>query len=204
MIRSLHRRTRLACRALVAAVLVPVVLASCSAAPPTAVPTPSATSAPASPPAGSGSVAGTSTATPGPERPAATPSATATPATATPDTAPPDASLAAEGGDAVTGQLGSYTWAGGGSDSPWLPGSPVTVGAREPLSVALAEGPAVSRWSARRAPGTTNPAGAVALGSGSGRIAFGAPAAGTWTVEVSVTFAGELGSATYYWRLKVR
>ena len=35
---------------------------------------------------------------------------------------PPAATLAAEGGDPVAGQLGSYTWAGGGSDSPWLPG----------------------------------------------------------------------------------
>ena len=36
---------------------------------------------------------------------------------------PPDAELAAEGGDPVTGQLGTYIWAGAGSDSPWLRGS---------------------------------------------------------------------------------
>ena len=35
---------------------------------------------------------------------------------------PPVASLAAEGGDPVVGQLGSYIWADGGSDAPWLPG----------------------------------------------------------------------------------
>ena len=50
---------------------------------------------------------------------------------------PPDASLAAEGGDPVPGQLGTFTWAGGGSDSPWLPGTPITVGAGESLTVTL-------------------------------------------------------------------
>ena len=37
---------------------------------------------------------------------------------------PPAATLAVEGGDPVAGQLGSFTWNGGGSDSPWLPGAP--------------------------------------------------------------------------------
>ena len=57
---------------------------------------------------------------------------------------PPDAgraaaaSLAVEGGDPVAGSLGSYTWAGGGSDSPWLPGAPMRVGSGERLRLTLA------------------------------------------------------------------
>ncbi|MEA2610414.1 MAG: hypothetical protein QOG32_140 [Chloroflexota bacterium] len=50
-------------------------------------------------------------------------------------TQPPDAALAAEGGDPVIGQLGSFTWGAGGSDSPWLPGAPLVVGVGERLRV---------------------------------------------------------------------
>ena len=35
-------------------------------------------------------------------------------------------------------------------------------------------------------------------------IAFPAPPAGSWSVQVTVDFAGGLGSATYYWHLDVR
>ncbi len=122
-----------------------------------------------------------------------------------PGEGPPTASLAAEGGDPVVGQLGTFTWGDGGSDSPWLPGAPVAVGSREPLTVTLADGPPVSGWTARRVrAGATSPAGAVAVGSGSGPIAFDAPATGSWTVEVAVTFADGLGSAAYFWRLDIR
>src|SRR3954452_7640141 len=38
---------------------------------------------------------------------------------------PPEATLAVEGGDPVAGKLGTYIWADGGSDSPWLPGAPI-------------------------------------------------------------------------------
>ena len=118
---------------------------------------------------------------------------------------PPDALLKAEGGDPVTGQLGSYTWADGGSDSPWLPGTPITVGAREPLTVTLGDGVAIADWTARRVPaGTTNGADAVGLGAGVAPATFTAPAAGRWSVQVTVRFGDDLGSATYYWGLTVR
>jgi hypothetical protein len=85
-----------------------------------------------------------------------------------------------------------------------LPGAPLTVGRGEPLTVSIA-GAAVAGWSASRVPGgTTNGTGAVALGSGAAPIAFTAPGAGTWSVQASVQFAGNLGSATYYWQLTVR
>ena len=116
---------------------------------------------------------------------------------------PPAARLAAEGGEPVTGQLGTFVWGDGGSDSPWLPGAPLHVGAGERLVVALSPATAIGSWRARytRA-GAANPAGATSLGSGAGDVALTAPAQGTWTVEIAVDFGG-LGSASYFWRLEV-
>jgi hypothetical protein len=119
---------------------------------------------------------------------------------------PPAAWLRVEGGDPVLGQVGSFTWAGGGSDSPWLPGGRIRVGAGERLLLTLAPATATGPWSARSAAqGTLDGAGAVALGEGGGEpIGFAAPGPGTWSVQVAVRFAGELGSATYYWQVEVR
>ena len=118
--------------------------------------------------------------------------------------APPQGSLAAEGGDAVPGQVGTYTWRDGGSDSPWLPGARITVGTGEPLSVSLTPPVAVAAWQARSVPaGTAGPTGATSLGEGDGPPTFAAPGAGVWTVEVHVVFDGDLGSASYFWRLEV-
>jgi hypothetical protein len=137
-----------------------------------------------------------------PSPPAATPSTAASPSAAT---EPPAASLSVEGGDPVTGQLGTFTWGDGGSDSPWLPGSPITVGAVEPLTVTIADGVGVATWSARRVPaGATDGTGAVSLGTGGPPIAFDAPATGSWSVQVIVDFVGGLGSASYYWLVTVQ
>ena len=116
--------------------------------------------------------------------------------------------LAVEGGDPVAGQLGSYTWDGGGSDSPWLPGAPIAVGAGERLTPSLAAGVAVDDLVCARAgrPGSSDGAGAVALGDrdgGADRLRA-PPATGRWSVQVTVRFADELGSATYYWQVTVR
>jgi hypothetical protein len=120
--------------------------------------------------------------------------------------APPGASLSAEGGDPVAGQLGAYTWAGGGSDSPWLPGSPIAVGAGEPLTVRLDGAAVVADWTATRVPsGTSDGSGAVALATAEGEpIRFIAPAAGSWSVQVQVRFDGGSDGAAYYWLLDVR
>jgi hypothetical protein len=118
---------------------------------------------------------------------------------------PPAATLSVEGGDPVTGQLGSYTWNSSGSDSPWLPGSSIAVGDGERLTVAFADGPAVADWSARRVKaGTTDGSGTVGLGSGGPPPTFGAPPAGRWSVQVTVDFADGIGSASYYWAITVR
>jgi hypothetical protein len=117
---------------------------------------------------------------------------------------PPAASLAAEGGDAVEGQLGTYIWRDGGSDSPWLPGSRIAVGAGEPLSVELDPAIEVAAWQARSVPaGVDGPAGAASLGEGTGTPAFPAPGSGTWTIEVHVAFDRGIGDASYFWRLEV-
>ncbi len=137
-----------------------------------------------------------------PSSPAATASAAASPASAT---EPPAAALAAEGGDPVTGQLGTFTWGDGGSDSPWLLGSPIAVGAGEHLTISLADGVGVATWSARRVPaGTTDGSDAAGLGTGGPPIAFDAPGTGSWSVQVTVDFDEGLGSASYYWLVTVR
>ncbi len=142
----------------------------------------------------------------GPSPTASVAASPVTPATpVTPVTAePPPASLAAEGGDPVTGTLGSFTWNNGGSDSPWVPGARIHVGAGELLTVTVAGAVGVAEWTARRVPaGSTDGAGAVGLGDGTGTITFQAPPPGAWSAQVTVWFTDDLGSATYYWRLDV-
>ncbi len=118
---------------------------------------------------------------------------------------PPAASIAVEGGDPVVAQLGTFTWMNGGSDAPWLDGSPIHVGAGETLILTLAEEFPIGPWYVRRvAPGSRDGMGAVAMGHGSGEpITFGAPPPGSWSVAVSVRFAVNDGSALYYWRIDV-
>ncbi len=118
--------------------------------------------------------------------------------------APPDALMAAEGGDPVAGQLGTFVWFETGSDAPWLPGAPLAVGAGEPLTVSLAPDDGIRTWGARFVPAAAGgPDGAVTLGEGPGVPRFDAPGPGDWTVEVFVEFAAGAGNARYFWRLAV-
>ena len=122
-----------------------------------------------------------------------------------PGASPPFATLAAEGGDPVAGQLGSYVWAGGGSDSPWLPGAPITVGVAEPLRVTFQPTIDIDSWAARFVPSTaSDPTGARSLGEGTGVPQLRAPVAGSWTVEVHVVFADGAGNASYFWKVTAR
>ncbi len=119
--------------------------------------------------------------------------------------APPEALLAAEGGDPVMGQLGTYIWMNGGSDAPWLRGAPINVGAGEPLSVTFLPGIDVASWRTRYVPAASDgETGGASLGEGAGPPAFLAPAIGSWTVAVTVTFLQDAGDANYYWRLDVQ
>jgi len=132
------------------------------------------------------------------------PTASVVPAVGRPEIeVPPDAELSVEGGDPVTGQLGTFAWRGGGSDSPWLPGTPIRVGAGETLRVTPTPDVAISSWSALLAPAAnTGGEGAVNAGSGSAAVDVTAPGAGSWTLAVTIAF-GDLGSATYSWLLEV-
>lgn len=166
---------------------------------------------------GCGGTASSPAGSEGPSVPATAAPATAAPPTAAPTVAPtmtpeppapslgepPAASLAVEGGDPVMGALGSFTWGGGGSDSPWLPGAPIGVGSGEQVTVSLAGDVPVMAWAAKRIPaGATDGAGAVALGDGqTGPITLTAPGPGRWSVQVEVTFGDDLGSAAYYWEI---
>jgi hypothetical protein len=120
------------------------------------------------------------------------------------DSGPPAARLAAEGGDPATGQLGTYVWRDGGSDSPWLSGSPISVGTGEPLTVTLRPAVPVESWQARivRA-AASGPDDATPIGDGSGTPRFASPSVGTWTVQVHIVFADDAGDASYFWRLDV-
>jgi hypothetical protein len=146
-----------------------------------------------------------------PPTPGNSPSPRASPAIATdapnsepsPD-GPPAARLAAEGGDPVAGQLGTYVWGDAGSDSPWLPGAPISVGVGEPLALTFDPAIPVSTWRARMVPAdAAGPDGASPLGQGAGDPRFGAPAPGSWTAEVHVEFVAGRGDASYFWRLDV-
>ena len=129
----------------------------------------------------------------------------ASPATSAMPDHPPVARLRAEGGDPVAGQLGTYVWGSAGSDSPWLRGAPLAVGAGEPLSLELSPAVGLAGWRARYVPDTApDAAGAIELGEGGGVVRFTAPPAGRWTVEVALRFDGAIGSASYFWRLDVR
>lgn len=182
-------------RRLVSLLLVATVAAgACAAAAPSGSPA-GATVVPATTPTGS--------APPAPSVPAAGRTASPGPSLSA---EPPPATLKAEGGDPVAGQLGSYTWNGGGSDSPWLQGAPIRVGAGEPLTVTIGGGPAVGDWSVQRvAGGSTGASGTEPMGSGEGTpVAFLAPGAGAWSILVDVRFADGSDAAAYYWLLDVR
>lgn len=134
---------------------------------------------------------------------AAVPTATAM---ATEPSDPPDAFLAGPTGGPVAGALGSYSWDGLVSDSPWIVppmASPLDPARR--LRVRLRGGPAVSRWTARWARVRNGEAGTprlAAMGAGTPLTIDGPPGPGGWSLQVDVRFDGG-GRATWYWRVRV-
>jgi hypothetical protein len=118
---------------------------------------------------------------------------------------PPAASIAVEGGDPAVAQLGTFTWKNGGSDSPWLDGSLIRVGAGEQLFMTLEEPIALDEWTVSRvSPGNRDGIGAVRIAEGrGGLVTFPAPPIGSWSVQVRVRFAANLGTALYYWLIEV-
>jgi hypothetical protein len=118
---------------------------------------------------------------------------------------PPAASLAVDGGDPVVGELGSFTWQDGGSDSPWLPGTPIRVGNGERFTLTLADPIGIGSWTASYVSAADlQSATSVGLGEGTGApVTFDVPPPGAWSVYVSVRFAENLGSAAYFWHVEV-
>jgi len=120
---------------------------------------------------------------------------------------PPLAVLTVPNRPPIEGTVGSYTWDGFASDSPWIPGDgPVLVAPDVLAHVRLPAGVEVSEWVARYAPldGTTvdDAAAVVQQDGASAEIDFPAPPAGSWSVQLDVRYLGH-GSATYYWRFEV-
>ncbi len=138
-----------------------------------------------------------------PEASAAEPTATAT---AAPSSKPPDAFLAGPTGGPVAGELGSFSWDGLVSDSPWIvPPMASPLDPARPLRVRLRGGPAVARWTARWAKVRNGEAGPPRLaGSGAGApLAIDAPPGpGGWSLQVDVRFDGG-ERAAWYWRVQV-
>jgi len=117
---------------------------------------------------------------------------------------PPDAALLVPDGDPVVGQLGAYVWREAGSDSPWLPGAPVSVVPTRSLRFAMSADVPVDGWTARYArTGDPFPGGPLALANGSATLEVDPPPSGTWTVVLHVRFGAGLGDAAYYWRVLV-
>jgi hypothetical protein len=117
---------------------------------------------------------------------------------------PPAATIAVEGGDSVVGVLGSYAWMNTGSDSPWIPGAPIHVGRGERLTFKLADPVRLANWTVGRTAAATVGSGVVGMGDGASQsLTFAAPPPGSWSINVSVWFADNLGSAAYYWLISV-
>ena len=119
---------------------------------------------------------------------------------------PPVASIVAAAARPAPGQLGTFTWDGLGSEAPWIvPERPVPVAAAVPLAVTLDPGLVPVRWTARWAPVVAGAVGdPVTVRAGTGAaVEVAAPVrAGTWGLQVEITFA-EGRRAAWYWSVLV-
>jgi hypothetical protein len=192
------RTRRLPAARLVVALVVASVLAGCSATPgATGPPTPAlATTTP--PPTTSASEAAISSPSPWLSR-----SPSVAPLDEERSLEPPPGATLVAGGVRQPGEAGSWAWAGGTSDAPWLPATAlerVDVPASA-VTVELDGGADVASWTASAASAhDTDGIDIEPLGDGSGTPSFRLPS-GDWVVAVDVRFADGRGSAIYYWHL---
>ena len=130
------------------------------------------------------------------------PAAVVSPSSSSAEPQPPSALLSVAARPAVAGSLGGYTFRGTGSDSPWLPGTPIAVPATGAAALVLLDPPVgIATWRARRAPpGDTTGSAATTIASGSGPIAFSLDGRAE-TLVILVEFADNQGSAAWYWRV---
>jgi hypothetical protein len=124
---------------------------------------------------------------------------------------PPAAVLSVDGAPAVAGELGSYTYLGRGSDSPWLPApmlEPVQVGAAgDRLMARLANGEPIAGGRARvaRAADTQGMrTETLGLSQEQQSVVIVGPGPGSWVLAVELDYADGAGSGAYFWRLEVR
>jgi hypothetical protein len=107
------------------------------------------------------------------------------------------------------GDLGSYTWDGLSSESPWIVGA--TAGDAHPgagLEIVLTPAWGLSRWQALWAPVTGTEVG-TPIDAGGGEETGGTlrvlapPDPGPWSLALTADF-GQGRNATWYWRIEVR
>lgn len=163
---------------------------------------------------GSGPPSPPPVASPGPASPTpgtASPPVSADPATPTPvippiPDSPPEVALAADGGEPIAGDLGTFSWDGLVSDAPWIVGrAGVAVAADGTLEATVAGDLQVRDWTVRWAQVAGGQAEPVGDGATSGLglpIAFRPPGPGAWSVAVEVWYA-DVGRAAWYWRVNV-
>lgn len=125
---------------------------------------------------------------------------------ATTDATPPAAMLVGPTGAAAPGVLGTFSWDGLVSDSPWIVGASAGgVRATDRLAVTLPPNAAPAAWQARWAPVTGGQAGTPVDGGSGGEapIRVSPPVtAGAWSLQLTARF-GVGRSATWYWRVEV-
>lgn len=113
----------------------------------------------------------------------------------------------------VVGLLASFHFCDGSSEAPWP--AAATVPAVELTNdeinvlVSIAEGQSFLQWEALYAPtSATTPRAATILSSGTSdsgvdTVSFAGPPTGEWVISMTLTYPGEIGSATYFWRATV-
>ena len=125
---------------------------------------------------------------------------------------PPLALLSVDGGEPMTGALGTYVYEGSGSDAPWLPAAslePVQVPAGATLELTLESASAFVSWSAQVAAAEdVRGESRTGLGQSEGSermksAAFASPEAGQWVLAVRVFYPDDRGDAFLFWLLDV-
>lgn len=118
------------------------------------------------------------------------------------ETHPPPATLVDAGGREVNSQIGTFVWQGVVSDSPLLPGAPVTVRTGQGLTISVI-GPRPTTWVATLFSEPGDPTSGRAYGQGVGVFTLAAPdRPGTWTLRLKTVYGGA-GEVTHFWRLTV-
>ena len=80
------------------------------------------------------------------------------------------------------------------------------IGVGEVLTLRLANAEAIERWTAAMQAFPLSATQSPIRGLGQGHataVSFSAPPRGAWSVHVSVDFAGNQGSAEYFWQITV-